>query len=145
MWYISLYCVDITLGPACMLINVVHLSELFINVVHFSVLCRHHFGTSHPLYVKALLHYCHFSSEFKQDQDGLLIAKVNCESCLYQGRYRAITLYSKTRLEQTSEERRKKFIITRIHYTCIKEEVWEFFIHCGEKQFVVVVILLYPS
>lgn len=36
---------------------------------------RHHFGTNHPLYIKALLHYCHFSSEFKQDKNGVQIAK----------------------------------------------------------------------
>lgn len=46
------------------------------------VLCRHHFGTSHPLYIKALLHFCHFSSEFKQDKQGLQIAKVGLFNCL---------------------------------------------------------------
>lgn len=44
---------------------------------------RHHFGTSHPLYIKALLHYCHFSSDFKQDKNGVQIAKVAECFCCY--------------------------------------------------------------
>ncbi|CAG2217003.1 unnamed protein product [Mytilus edulis] len=36
---------------------------------------KEHFGCRHPLYIKALLHFCHFSSEFKQDQPGVDVAK----------------------------------------------------------------------
>jgi len=37
---------------------------------------RHNFGTRSPLYLKALLHLCHFSTEFKQDEPGMHIAMV---------------------------------------------------------------------
>ena len=37
---------------------------------------RKHFGVRNPLYLKALLAYCHFSTEFKQDELGLTVAKV---------------------------------------------------------------------
>ena len=46
---------------------------------------RKHFGVRNPLYLKALLAYCHFSTEFKQDELGLTVAKVGficCNDCL---------------------------------------------------------------
>ncbi|KAK3090311.1 hypothetical protein FSP39_010840 [Pinctada imbricata] len=41
---------------------------------------KYHFGTRHPLYIKALLHFCHFSTEFKQDNATLDIAKHTLET-----------------------------------------------------------------
>ncbi|XP_041359088.1 amyloid protein-binding protein 2-like [Gigantopelta aegis] len=42
--------------------------------VHCVQLARLHFGKHHPLYLKALIHFCHFSNEFLQDQAGVKIA-----------------------------------------------------------------------
>ncbi|KAL3868968.1 hypothetical protein ACJMK2_041713 [Sinanodonta woodiana] len=38
------------------------------------------FGQRHPLYLKALLTFCHFSSEFKQDEASLTVAKFTLET-----------------------------------------------------------------
>ncbi|CAH1775459.1 unnamed protein product [Owenia fusiformis] len=45
------------------------------------------YGTNHPLYVKALLTYCHFSNEFRQDNFGVEVAQeaLSISEKLYQG------------------------------------------------------------
>ncbi|XP_053395005.1 amyloid protein-binding protein 2-like isoform X3 [Mercenaria mercenaria] len=37
-------------------------------------LAKHHFGQRNPLYLKALLHLCHFATEFRQDESCLQLA-----------------------------------------------------------------------
>ena len=46
---------------------------------HFTIIYsgfRQLFGVRNPLYLEALLALCHFSTEFKQDETGLQVAKV---------------------------------------------------------------------
>ncbi|OWF36041.1 amyloid protein-binding protein 2-like [Mizuhopecten yessoensis] len=43
--------------------------------IHAVQQARSMFGPRHPLYLKALLAFCHFSNEFKQDQAGLDVAQ----------------------------------------------------------------------
>ncbi|XP_052277538.1 uncharacterized protein LOC127876389 isoform X2 [Dreissena polymorpha] len=42
--------------------------------IYATQFAHHHFGKRNPLYLKALLHLCHFSTEFKQDESGLQLA-----------------------------------------------------------------------
>lgn len=63
------------------------------------ILFREHFGTRHPLYIKALLHFCHFSSEFKQDQSGVDVAKVSVDVAMVEiFHILAISLIAKRKL-----------------------------------------------
>ncbi|CAL1545014.1 unnamed protein product [Lymnaea stagnalis] len=47
---------------------------LAIYVVQYA---REKFGERHPMYIEALLHFCHFNTEFKQDELGIKIAKAS--------------------------------------------------------------------
>ncbi|GFR66122.1 amyloid protein-binding protein 2 [Elysia marginata] len=61
---------------------------------------RSKFGERHPLYIEALIHFCHFNNEFKQDSVGLEVAKellyaakqtYGCESIQVASAHRALS------------------------------------------------------
>uniref|UniRef100_A0A0B7A282 CARD domain-containing protein n=1 Tax=Arion vulgaris TaxID=1028688 RepID=A0A0B7A282_9EUPU len=77
-----------------------HIKKAELLAIYVVQYARNKFGERHPMFIEALLHFCHFSSEFKQDQVGLQASKdlldaaektYGCESIQVAQAHRAIS------------------------------------------------------